>query len=148
MLRQNFKKLILFVLVMAVFSCHFLIAKPASARTGVTIEDCNIKVTIYLAFAFLDDVSWANADQLMAIWETGIEDTWNKPGFTYGFCECPVTFDVVVSKLPKGQDCRQAPWSETAPQPGRPRRRRPRRCTVRRPRLFRSKAPWPWERES
>ncbi|MBZ9572478.1 BACON domain-containing protein [Patescibacteria group bacterium] len=75
------------------------------AKTAVTIEGCDITITVYLAFAFLDDVSWMNAQQLVDIWVDGMLKIWNEPDFTYGFCECPVHFEVVVEILPKGKDC-------------------------------------------
>ncbi|MFO7773023.1 MAG: hypothetical protein R6V59_03645 [Dehalococcoidia bacterium] len=103
---HNFCRLILVIFL--VFVIGLVFPNQSEARTTVVCEDCDIRITVYLAFAFLDDVSWMNAQQLVDIWVAGMLKIWNEPDFTYGFCECPVHFEVVVDVLPKGEDCMHA----------------------------------------
>lgn len=77
----------------------------AEARTVVSRSNCDITITVFLAFAFGDDASWANAQQLVNIWVAGMLAVWNEPDFTYGLCDCPVHFEVDVKIVPKGQNC-------------------------------------------
>ncbi|RLG70937.1 MAG: hypothetical protein DRO11_05360, partial [Methanobacteriota archaeon] len=100
------------VIVLTIITSLIIPGQEAQARTTVEVKDCEIEITVYIAFAFLDDVSWMNAQQLVNKWIQGILAIWNKPGMTYKSpegCECSVSFVLDVKIVPKGQDCRQAP---------------------------------------
>lgn len=113
MQKRKFKKLT--IVLLSIFLVSLVFNPVLSQSTGdvrqagttVTREGCDITVTTYLALAFLDDSSWLNAQQLGNIWVKGMLAVWNEPDFTYGFCECPVHFEVVVKTLPRGEKCPQ-----------------------------------------
>jgi len=115
MLKNKLKKLIL-VLIVTVFLMGLApssIAAPQTntspparqAGTVVKCEGCDITVSVYLAFAFLDDSAWLNAKHYIYKWTKGMLEIWNEPDFTYGICECPVHFEIIVDVLPQGEKC-------------------------------------------
>jgi len=101
-------KISILIFLLVVIGGLILYPNENQAKTVITCDNCDITVTVYLAFAFLDDVSWMNAQQLVNKWVQGILAIWNEPDFTYGLCECPVHFEIVVDILPKGKDCSYA----------------------------------------
>jgi hypothetical protein len=105
---MQMKRILIF---MAMLCALLLLAAPASARTKVELKDCEIHVTIYLAFAFLDQGSQNKADDLMKTWKQNIESVWNNWGnnHTFGECKCPVKFKVEMEKLDAGKNCTDAP---------------------------------------
>ncbi|MBD3207853.1 MAG: hypothetical protein GF370_00135, partial [Candidatus Nealsonbacteria bacterium] len=109
-MNNSFKKYLgsTITLVFVLAACFY--PGSSEAKTTVTRDGCDITITVYLAFAFIDDVAWANAQQLVSEWVDGMLDIWNEPDFTYssGLCECPVHFEVVVDILPKDKDCSHA----------------------------------------
>ncbi|MEA3227123.1 MAG: hypothetical protein U9Q07_14330, partial [Planctomycetota bacterium] len=82
------------------------------AKTTVTQSDeCSFKVTVEIAFAFLDQGSRDKADDLLKTWIDQMSQTWNGPNGhqTFGDCDCRVTFEFITMKLPVGQNCRNTP---------------------------------------
>ncbi|MFH1047397.1 MAG: hypothetical protein V1738_03785 [Patescibacteria group bacterium] len=83
-------------------------AKTTVAKNG---DDGSYRVTVELAFAFLDQGAQNRADDLLKLWSEQLALTWNGPNGqqTFGDCGCRVTFDFKIQILSVGQDCRQAP---------------------------------------
>ncbi len=90
------------------FVCVIFYPNFTQAKTLVISEGCDIEITVYLAFSFLDEVSWENAQQLAGVWTNDILKIWNQPDFNYGECKCPVHLSLVTKSLPKGEDCSYA----------------------------------------
>lgn len=126
-MKEHFKKLKIIrqILVLAIVFVDLVTFNPASlteandrdSGTVVSIEDCDITVTTYLAFSFHDDAAWMNARQLGKVWTEETLKVWNDPGFTYGDCKCPVHFEIVAKSLPRGEVCKPDA-SGKAKQPG------------------------------
>jgi len=84
-----------------------LLLTPLSfAETTCTIGDCELKITLKIAFSGADDDYINRA-------ENEIESTWNGPnGFrTVGDCKCKMTFDVITMKITNASqaDCKPGP---------------------------------------
>ena len=99
------KNLIFFIIF---FICVIFYPNFTQAKTLVVSDGCDIKITVYLAFSFLDDISWERAQQLAGVWTNDILKIWNQPSFNYGECGCPVSLSLVTKSLPKGEDCSYA----------------------------------------
>jgi hypothetical protein len=84
---------------------NYFNSNNAEAKTTVTRDECNITVTVNLAFAFLDFVSFNRSEELIKEWVDGILEYWNEPTFNYGKCQCPVNFEVLVGIIPQGKNC-------------------------------------------
>ncbi len=100
------KKDLIFVIILFIYVIFY--PNFTQARTLVVSEGCDIKITVYLAFSFLDDISWEGAQQLADTWTNDILKIWNQPNFHYGECKCPVHLSLVTKSLPKGEDCSYA----------------------------------------
>ena len=104
-----------FVSGILIFVCLVLVAWwGLEAKTTVTQDpgnECEFKVTVEVAFAFLDAGSQNKADQLIQTWTNAMNSFWNGPSGhqTFGDCGCKVTFEFKVQKLDAGKDCRDAP---------------------------------------
>ena len=71
------------------------------ASTTCTVDGCDIKITLKIAFSGADDSYIQNA-------ENEIENVWNGPAGsrTVGECKCTMTFDVITNKT---ADCKNNP---------------------------------------
>ena len=79
---------ILIILTAAVFLVSLMAIVPA--ETTCTATNCEIKITIKIAFSGADNAT-------MDKWKQDIESTWN--GYTYGDCGCPVKVSVETKSV-------------------------------------------------
>jgi hypothetical protein len=80
-----------------------LLTSISNAETTCSVKDCEIKITVKIAFIGANDTYINNA-------ENEIESTWNGPnGFqTYGECKCKVKFEVETKKVTNQANCTPA----------------------------------------
>lgn len=71
-----------------------LLSTPSLAETTCKTENCQITITIKIAFMFDQGVDQSLADK----WAKEIENKWNEGNWFYGDCQCPVKFKVEVLK--------------------------------------------------
>jgi hypothetical protein len=78
-----------------------ILASVSFAETTCTVNNCDIKITVKIAFSGANDSYIGNA-------EKEIEDVWNGPdGYRLvGDCKCRMTFDVITAKA---ADCQNSP---------------------------------------
>jgi hypothetical protein len=101
------------ILILMIIISFLILCSIASARTTCETKDCDIIITINIAFAGATDAqinSWANE----------ISSVWNGNGQKYGDCKCNVKFKVKTTKvnncspIPQGYHCVNVmPWNGT-----------------------------------
>lgn len=94
---MNFKAVFSALVLLSLFSFSF-------ASTTCESKDCKITIKIKIAFAGANDSYIQNA-------ENEIENVWNAGQWTFGDCNCPVTFDVETKKItdPNQANCNPGP---------------------------------------
>ncbi len=94
---MNFKALFSALVLLSLFTFSF-------AGTTCETKDCKITIKLKIAFAGANDTYIRNA-------ENEIESVWNAGQWTFGDCNCPVSFDVETKKItdPNQANCNPGP---------------------------------------